>query len=174
MCRTTGLIFLLVSSLLAIPLQAQVTARQGSAAEEMQEFESPMLLDLELPNLALLSVGESHTFSGLRRFVCDDASVPRLLIKKPKQKKRGDKVEFHIEGTVYVRESHDRFVYLEFRIVQDDQPQAIARVSKLEVEEAEAKSFHTRLLIDREQLEHLFSADAEPKLTILVSVRDNT
>ncbi|HEX9944131.1 MAG TPA: hypothetical protein VGG03_19130 [Thermoanaerobaculia bacterium] len=69
MCR----LFVLLSLALCASLSAQVVARQGSPAESpLQEFKSPMVLDLPLADFPALAFGTGRDFKEVRKFYCED------------------------------------------------------------------------------------------------------
>lgn len=70
-------------SLLALPLAAQITARQGSAQDLKQgEYSSPMVIELPLERLKDDAPGGVYSFTDQDKFVCEDVSIPLIIIKK--------------------------------------------------------------------------------------------
>jgi hypothetical protein len=86
------LYLLVLISLLASPalLTAQVVARQGTPAESpLQEFKSPMVLDLPIKDFKDLPPDTGREFKEVRKYYCDERSAlhrgpsPRLSRQTP-------------------------------------------------------------------------------------------
>ena len=73
MQRSTGLILALLIAAAPLSASSQVTARQGTAPPpEITYFESPMILDLPLPNVTPLGPGSPLRLGDVRKFICDN------------------------------------------------------------------------------------------------------
>ena len=156
---------------------AQVKAYQGKPKQEpVQEFDSPMILELEVPGLGDLSPGESRGIGGpLRRFVCDDASIHTLRVERGRDRKRGGRRETSLvlEGMVHVRESYDRLVNLELTLAKGTRVFAEQTVYRIDAEEEKYRKFKATLALSFEDFDELITGDPVPHLKIVMSVFDN-
>lgn len=174
-----GLLFVSLMSAAASSQDSQITARQGSPEQEanpVQEFESPMVLELPLPDLRKFARGYAKTFSQeLQGFVCEDSSIAELTVSRGKTSGRGNNAETSIdlEGIVYVRPSYDRLADLELSLVKDDRTIATATIRGINAEEDYRTKFKTRLKLSLQDFEGAFDGKPSPKLKIMMSVMDN-
>lgn len=162
--------------LLPVLLAAQVVARQGDPTEApIQEFKSPMVLDLPLKDFHKTGVGTGKNFKEVRKYYCDDLSISELLVVKRKENPPGKpaSMELEIRGAVTVRPSYDRLATLRFDIVKGEERFATNQVYNVNAEEGQTHTFATILPIDAEGLERLFGPGEPPLLRVTVTVRDN-
>lgn len=174
--------FLLVALGVPAPwLAAQedkIVARQIEVEKEaIQEFDSPMLLEVPVPGLSKMSVNGTKSFGlGLKKFVCEDASLRSLIVRRRRDRKvSGERMaNFEIEGTIHVRESYDRLVNLRFNLVEGGTTLRAAALNSIDAEEKKHTGFKLTLAVPLEKLEAAFENDPPPILEIKVVVRDNS
>ena len=156
---------------------AQVAAYQGVAKEDpVEEFESPMVLELPLPDLGDLAVGSTKNIGQkLRHFVCEDTSIHALLVKRGRDKKRDGSLEtsLDLQGFLYVRPSFDRLVNVELTLLKDDAVIAKAVKRRIDAEEGDRTKFKTSFKVQAEEFDAIFGQEPFPTLKLVVSVADN-
>jgi hypothetical protein len=143
MCRTSPLVLIgLLTALGFVPAMAQVTAR-GETASEILEFESPMILDLPLPDVGTLTPDAQRRLPDVHKYVCDDdVSLASLAItKRSKGPKRARTYELVITGVVVVADSYDRRVDIAFRIRSGEETLLLETLHNLKTEEGRATPF---------------------------------
>jgi hypothetical protein len=168
--------FGLLSIIVAFPAlgRGQVSARQGEPATEPPvEFTSPMILEQPLAGLIDGPIGMRKSFGDLKRFVCDDVSIAYLSVTKRKRSKKTGTVELLLEGQITVRESHDRWVYLEFEAIRGSASFGKVTTPKLDAEEEKATRYSARLQVDESTFLAKGLPDDQPVLKITVRVVDN-
>lgn len=153
----------------------QVDARQGDPKEERpNDFTSPMVLELPLPNLSELEDREAHRFGdGIKEYYCDDVAIHELRLKRDRRrpKRGGARIFFDLRGKLYVRPSHDREVTLTLALVQGENSLAETVIEDIEAEEKKYKSFKSRLDPRESDLDAAFATEPEPLLRITMWVR---
>lgn len=157
-------------------VQAQVVARQGETQESpLQDFKSPMILDLPLKDLPVLPFNSGKDFKEVRKYYCDDVVLSQLVVVKKKDSRRGQPpgVRMEIRGTVSVRQSHDRLVTLRFDVVKGEERFATAQVSHVNAEEGETTPFTAGLRLAAEEIERLFAEGEPAVLRVTMAVADN-
>jgi len=130
--RTVSLFTLL--ALAAISLGAQVVARQGDPAESpLQEFKSPMVLELPLKDFRELPKGTGRDFKEVRRFYCEDVVLSQLVVSPKKETRRGKPpvVRLDIRGALSVRLSFDRLVTLRFDLINGEERFSTTQVPRI-------------------------------------------
>ena len=162
------LYLLVLSSLLAFPtlLTAQVVARQGSPAESpLQEFKSPMVLDLPIKDFKDLPPDTGRDFKEVRKYYCDDVVLSQLSVTKRDDSHRGKPpaVKLDIRGSVSTRPSYDRLATLRFDIVKGEERFATTQVFQINAEEGKTRTFATSLRLEAEEFDRLF-VEGEPAL----------
>ncbi|MCB1058516.1 MAG: hypothetical protein KDD11_23680 [Acidobacteria bacterium] len=172
-----GLAIAVIALALAPSSLAQVTARQGEPTQrEQTEFHSPMVLEVPLPDLTRLSLGQGMLISReLGRFVCDDANLNGSLwvdLRKPRRGEEG-KAVLEFRGSVHVRESYDRLVDLTFRVKGSEEVLGEGVVRKLDVEEERTRPFTARVAVSEEGLRRSLASEPGPTVEITVNVKDN-
>lgn len=173
---------LVVATLLALFLagsavQAQVVARQGDPQESpLQEFKSPMILDLPLKDLPALPFNAGKDFKEVRKYYCDDVVLSQLVLGKKKDSHRGQKdgIRLEIRGALSVRLSYDRLVTLRFDVVKGEERFATAQVSHVNAEEGETAPFTVELRLTAEEVERLFAEGEPAVLRVTMAVVDNS
>ena len=164
-----NLIRCLALCVLALPLLGQVTARQGTPADLQQSrFASPMVLELPAERLRAAEPEDIYTFTDLDKFVCEDASLPLVVIKKLTGKP--EKVALRIESTVYLRPSFDRRVILRYSLVQGGKVLAAAPEQLISAKENKYRSENSTLLISKEAFEQWFQGEGRGILKVVVIV----
>src|SRR5262245_32615470 len=114
-------IAVLVLFVVSAGLQAQVVARQGDPSESpLQEFKSPMILDLPLKDFQVLPFGSGKDFKEVRKYYCEDLVLSQLMVMKKDDSHRGKPpgVKMEIRGSASVRPSYDRMTTLRFDVVK--------------------------------------------------------
>jgi len=159
----------LLLTMLALPLAGQVAARQGTAADLKQsEFASPMVLELPLDRLKEDVPGGVYAFTDQDKFVCDDASIPLLLVTKSTTWSK--RVRLAIKATVYVRPSFDRKVSILCSVVGG--PGVASSVTELQIsaKEKQHRSDSASLELTQEAFDSLFKGDNHGKLKLVMTV----
>ncbi len=156
---------------------AQVSAYQGEAKKNpVQEFESPMVLEVPLQELADLPTGKPKNIgSKLRYFVCEDTSVQALVFTRGRNKKRKGHREtpLDLEGFLYVRPSFDRLANVELSVIKGDVVIAHDVQYRIDAEEGKRSRFKTSFKFPAEEFQAIFGEEPYPKLKIVLSVIDN-
>lgn len=160
-------------ALWAVPTYAQVVARQGGEeAEKVTEFVSPMVLELPFAVTAALPEGAAKSFENLSKFVCDDTLLTRLTAKRVRASaKRGDR--YVIDGTVFVRRSHDRLVSLTLELLVGEERVAMAVKEKINAEENTSRTFSLQLSLSPTGTAKLAENPDSAVLKVTVNVKDN-
>jgi hypothetical protein len=169
---------LVLVSLLASPvlLTAQVVARQGTPAESpLEEFKSPMVLDLPIQDFKDLAPTTGRDFKEVRKYYCEDLVITQLLVTKREESKRGKPsvIKLDIRGSIAVRPSYDRLAILRFDVVKGERRFATAQVSQIDAEEGRTRTFATNLRLEAEDFDRLFAEGEPPLLRVTVTVQDN-
>jgi hypothetical protein len=173
--RTVSVFALL--ALAAASVGAQVVARQGDPAESpLQEFKSPMVLELPLKGFRELPEGTGRDFKEVRRFYCEDVVLSQLVVAPKKEGRRGKPavVRLDIRGALSVRPSFDRLVILRFDLINGEERFASTQVPRINAEEGKTRTFSASLGLDAEEYERFFSTGDNPLLQITVAVSDNS
>jgi hypothetical protein len=173
--RTVSVFALL--ALTAALLGAQVVARQGDPAKPpLQEFKSPMVLDLPLKDFHDLPAGTGRDFTEVRKFYCEDVGLSRLLVSPRKESRRHKPAVVHLDirGSLSVRPSYDRLATLRFDLINGEVRFATAQMPRIDAEEGKTQTFSTSLSLDEEEYERFFTTGDNPRLQITVTVSDNS
>jgi hypothetical protein len=153
---------------------AQVTAHQGT--QDPNEFHSPMIVEIPLPDLTHLSPGQSRIVSTeLSKYVCDDTNLNGILrveVKKPGRAEAG-KMVLEFGDTVHVRKSHDRLVDITFAVKSGDTVLGKGSMPTRSIEEKDTRPFTVRVATDESAVRQAFTSPPGPTLEITVAVRDN-
>lgn len=156
--------------LLVLPLLGQVAARQGTVADvQPSEFSSPMVLELAMDKLKTGELVDLYSFTGLEKFVCDDASLPLVVIRKtinPSAKR----VELKIESTVYVRPSYDRKVNLRYSIISAGKALPAVTEHQVSAKERKYRSDSSTLILTKDEFDNLFQDDHHGVLKVVMTV----
>jgi hypothetical protein len=139
--------------------------------EPIQEFDSPMQLEIPAPWLPGISKGDTKNLSlELRKYVCNDTHFRSLIVKKGKTRKSDGKMVTYVEfeGLLSVRESHDKIASLRFSLVKDGKEIGAVVENNIDAEERKNTRFKLKLAVPAEQLE----SGPPPTLEILLYVRD--
>jgi len=174
--KSLSLLVLIALVLSPVPLTAQVVARQGSAADSpLEEFKSPMVLDLPLKNFREMPVGTGKDFKEVRKYYCEDLVLSQLLVDKREDSHRGKPsgLRLDLHGAVWVRPSYDRLATLRFDVVKGEKRFATNQIFNINAEEGQTHSFSTSLKIAAEDLDRLFAEGEAPLLRVTVTVQDN-
>lgn len=171
------LAFLSISFVVIAAQAAQVEVRQGDAGEERpNDFTSPMVLELPLPDLSAMSDGAIQQYQDeIRDYFCDDVALRHIQIERRKTTgpEASAQVTFRIRGTLFVRSSHDREVTLEVSIEKDGEPLIETEIREIEAEEKKSKAFKRQFVVPQSRLGTAFSSDPAPVLKITMWVRDD-
>jgi hypothetical protein len=170
---------ILLSLIITIPsfLSAQVVARQGAPAESpIQEFKSPMILDLPLKDFQALPFKAAKEFKEVQKYYCDDLVLSQLVVAKKEDSHRGKPpgMRLEIRGFAFVRPSYDRLASFRFDVVKGEEKIATAQVLHFNAEEGRTSPFTSELRLTAEDLERLFAAGEPPVLRVTVTVVDNS
>lgn len=160
----------LLACALALPLAAQVSARQGSETENAPgEFTSPMVLELPLEKLGKEDPAGLYTFTEQQKFVCEDVSLPLVVVRKvidPKAKR----VTLKIESSVYVRPSYDRKVTLRYTVLSDGQPLPGVSDQEISAKEKKYRTDRSSLDLPLEAFERMMKGEAKGVLKVVLRV----
>ena len=154
---------------LALPLAGQVTAKQGTSADMQQsEFASPMVIELPLDRLQEPESGNFYTFTEQDKFVCDDVSIPVLVITKSTTSFQ--RVRLLIKATAYVRPSFDRKVFIQCSIVGGSLKINPASDLQISAKEKKYRSDSTVIDLSQDEFDTLFKGDHRGKLKMVMTV----
>jgi hypothetical protein len=175
--KSSALLAVVLTLALPWPGISQIVARQGTAAESpLQDFKSPMILDLPLQDFKQIPSGSGRDFKEVRKYYCDDLMVSQLFVTKKEESHRGKPSSWRLEirGAVSVRPSHDRLATIRFDAVKGEEGVATAQVSQINAEEGKTQSFKVRLNLAPDEVDRLFAAGEPPLLRVTVTVQDNS
>jgi hypothetical protein len=150
----------------------QINARQGTDLDTPNEFKSPMVLDLPFPDPAKLQFDIRHAYAGTQRLFCDDVSVQTFNLTAFRTRKRAKAIVLQVDGTLFVRSSHDRRVDLEFIIHAEGVVIARTKLSNIDAEEKKVGVFKKSLAVEKEKLAQA-AATGDVLLRVIVTVRDD-
>lgn len=169
---TLGIIGLLACAGQATP---QVSARQGVDSPEVVNFNSPMVLDLTLPNIAAVPPDSQMQLPDVRKYICDkNVSLLNLAItKRITGRKSEHSLELIISGSVLVEASYDRRVDVTARIKSGDHVLASQTLRNVSAEEDRKTSFHVAVPIAESDLASAYAGTARPSLELTLTVRDD-
>lgn len=156
---------------------AQAAARQGVAPPpEIQHFESPMILDLALPDVGALEPRTQMKLPSVRKYVCDnDVTLMNLAVaKRYKGPKRSRSLDLVVSGLVFVEDSYDRRVDLALRLKSSERIMASGRLDNYSAEEGRTTKFQLFLPVDESELLSALAADPAPTLELTLTVRDDS
>ena len=153
---------------------AQVSARQGTEAEEQAEplggFKSPMVLEApaaDLFNPAALKRTQGWLDLSFRKFVCDRASL-LLLQLKPGKPEQGT-IMVRAKAGVWVVAGQDRLVGLRITLLRGEQVVGQGAMGPENADEGKVTSWTTTFAVGEAALK----GDGELKLRVLMSVKPN-
>lgn len=160
--------------LIATSTSGQVTAHHG--ASEVTDFESPMVLDLPLPNIAPLPADSQLHLADTSKYTCDkNVSLVNLVVTKRSKSHRGEtSTEVVVSGSVFVGSSHDRRSDIALRIKSKDQILASQTLRNLKTEEGRRTAFQIALPVDDKALRDASASVPRPTLEITLTVRDDS
>ena len=154
---------------LLTPLMGQITARQGTPADMKQSpFTSPLVIELPLDRLKAPEPGDAYPFTDQDTFVCDDVSIPLILIRKSIGFSK--QVKLNIKTSVYVRPSYDRKVTIRYTLIGADGTPGPVTDQEISAEEKKHSTDSSTLELSKEAFEGLFKGDAHPKLKLVMTV----
>ena len=159
----------LLMTMLVLPVMGQVTAKQGTIADlKHSAFSSPMVTELPLDRLKIEEPGNVYPFTDQDQFVCDDVSIPLIVITKSVT--WSNRIKLLIKTTVFVRPSFDRKVTIQCSIVGGASP--IHAMTELEIsaKEKQRRSDSSSLEISKEEFDNLFKGDNHGKLKLVMTV----
>lgn len=157
------------------PVLAQVVAYQGEKAPPVpvQEFESPMILELPFHQAPKMRQGTSAAIKGVAEFICEDVSIQTLTVHKQKSsKKKGD--DYELRGMLYTRLSEDRKANLIAEVLVSGTRLAVGRQDRIDAEEEEHTPFILRFRLDPTAVAALEQGASQAilKLTLEVTLAD--
>lgn len=154
---------------LLTPLMGQITARQGTPADMKQSaFTSPLVIELPLDRLKAPEPGDAYPFTDQDTFVCDDVSIPLILIRKSIGFSK--QVKLNIKTSVYVRPSYDRKVTIRYTLIGADGTPGPVTDQEISAEEKKHSTDSSTLELSKEAFEGLFRGDAHPRLKLVMTV----
>jgi hypothetical protein len=175
--KSSALLAVVLILALSLPVTSQVVARQGTSAESsLQEFKSPMVLDLPIQDFQRIASGSGKDFKEVRKYYCDDLVISQLLVTKKEETHRDKPASWRLEirGSVSVRPSHDRLATIRFDAVKGEERVATTQVVDLNAEEGKEQAFKAKLNLTPEDIDRLFAPGEPPLLRVTVSVEDNS
>ncbi|WP_243286981.1 hypothetical protein [Geothrix terrae] len=163
--------------LLFLPLMGQVATRQGAVAArqgtmvdvQQSEFSSPMVLELPMDRLHVAEPAGMYSFTDQGTFVCDDVSLPLIVVKKTVNEK-AKRVELKIQSTAYVRPSFDRKVVLRYSIIRSGQALATFTEQEISAKEKKYRSDSSTLVMSKDEFDSLFEGGNHGVLKIVMMV----
>ncbi|HXU33875.1 MAG TPA: hypothetical protein VN851_25165 [Thermoanaerobaculia bacterium] len=179
MKRKTVLLITLALLVAALPIFAapQVTARQGEAsAPKIVQFESPMILDLPLPNILGLKPGSAKRLAEVRNYICDkDASLLSLTVAKQyKGPKKARTLELIVAGLVSIIDSFDRRVDIRLRLKDGDVEIGAGILRNYSTAEERNTEFSVSVPVNEAKLQAAYDSEHGPVLEPTLTVRDDS
>jgi hypothetical protein len=156
------------------PLGAEVTVRQGTPT--VQQFQSPMILEVPLPSPVDLPGGGSRsTAPNLSAFACDGVTISSLsVVLSRRNSRRGpEPLVLEVSGTLHVPPSHDRLVDLSLAVKEEETVVGRGERRKIDAEEDNQKKFKVQVNLDQAAFEEAFATDPPPRLEITLTVTSN-
>jgi hypothetical protein len=156
---------------------AQAAARQGVAPPpDIIKFESPMILDLPLPNVGAVEAGSQLQLPNVRKYICDnDVQLLNLAIgKQYKGPKRARSLDLVVSGSVFVADSYDRRVDIALRLRSGEDVVASQILRNYSTEEERTTPFRILLPVVESRLLAAFSAEPAPILELTLTIRDDS
>ena len=170
--RGIGVAMFVVVLWMSSSADAQVVAKQGEREPgKNSQYHSPMILEFPVAGLVKLRDQNGKEIRGTGDFVCDDASLSRLLIVKMKPKKAGG-TRFELQGAVTVRPSWDRVVNLRFELMDGADRLATVEID-VEAEEGQTARFTDLMVLDAAASERLARVDESALLRLTMWVKDD-
>jgi hypothetical protein len=159
----------LLISVLAVPLMGQATARQGTPADLNQsEFTSPMVIEIPLDRLKSPEPGNTYAFTDQDKFVCEDVSIPLIVLKKSTN--WSNQVELNLKTTVYVRPSFDRKVTIQYSILKAGSALNGRTTQEISAKEKQYRSDSSTLVISKDDFDNLLKGESAGKLKLIMTV----
>ena len=155
----------------------QVVAKQGEALPSPDKhFDSPMILELPLPNVASLDDHSSLRLADVRHYICDsNVSLLNLTVSKQHRGTRKSRsLEIVVAGTVWVAASYDRRVDIAVALRSGETNLASNVLRNQSAEEERLTSFRVSLPVDESRLATALAAAPSPTLVLTVTVRDDS
>lgn len=175
--RAAMYIFLTVPVAAApIPAPPQATARQGMATLDAGLFESPMILDLPLPNLKPFKSGVTVKLPDVRTYICDNnVSLSTLgVTKRYSGPKRTRSLALVVSGFISVTDSYDRRVDIRLQLKDDEEVLTTGILRNSKAEEGRVTPFRISLLVDEAKLQAAYSPGSAPKLELMLTVHNDS
>jgi hypothetical protein len=154
-----------------------VSARQGTAPPpEEVRFDSPMILDLPLPNVTAIDPGSTLNLPNVRKYICDShVSLLSLTVAKQyKGPKKARSLELIVSGFVSVTDSYDRRVDIGLKLRNGDEKIGSQILRNLSAEEERTTPFRLIIPVDESKLTAALSAEQAPVLELTLTVRDDS
>jgi hypothetical protein len=169
---------LVLLALLIVPASSigQVVARQGNDSDaSIEEFKSPMILDLPFKDFRTIPPNTGKHFNELRKYYCDDLVISELLVSRGKDSRHNKAAGMilDMQGAVTVRPSYDRLATLRFDIVKGEERLASAQVAAIKAGEGKTRKFSTELNLNADQVARIFAAGPDPLLRVTVTVQSD-
>ncbi len=156
-------------TMLVLPLAGQITAKQGTAADLKQSsFSSPMVIEVPLERLKEPELGNVYPFTAQDQFVCDDVSIPLILITKSTTWSK--RVKLLIKATAYVRPSYDRKVLIQCSIIGGQAKISTVTELQISAKEKQNRSDSSSLELSQDEFDTLFKGDSHGKLKLVMTV----
>ena len=159
------------------PAGGQVAARQGVAPPpEDVSFESPMVLELPLPNVERLQPDSQVKLAEVRKYVCDkDVRIYNLTLgKQYKGPRKARSLDLVLSGSVWVEESYDRRVDITLGIKVGEEVLVSRTIRNQEAEERRVTPFRIVVPMDEAKLLAAYAAEPPPSLEVTLTVRDDS
>jgi hypothetical protein len=155
--------------MLVLPVMGQVSVKQGTLADlKHSEFSSPMVVELPLDRLKVEEPGGVYPFTDQDKFVCDDVSIPLILLTKSTTWSKG--IKLRIQATVFVRPSYDRKVTIQCSLVGGPGTPQTVTMLEISAKEKQRRSDSGSLELSKEAFEQLFKGDNPAKLKLVMTV----
>lgn len=171
--------FILVTLLAALPASSEAqSARQGVAPPPVERhFESPMILDLPIPDVTVLSGDSTISLVEVRNFICDQhvSLIGLALAKRYKGPRKARAMELLLTGSVLVADSYDRRVDLLAKIRDSEYEYSKQILRNHKAEEGRLTPFRIALPVEDEAgLITALESEGAPVLELTLTVRDDS
>jgi hypothetical protein len=176
MHRSIGLILVALVAAASMPASPQATARQGTAPSPQEHFESPMILDLPLPNVTSLEPGSQMRLADVHKYICDNhVSLLNLMVaKRYKGPKKARSLELIVSGFVSVADSYDRRFDIALQLRSGEERIASQTLRNSSAAEERSTPFRILLPVEESKLVAAYSAEQAPLLELTLTVRDDS
>ncbi len=146
------------------------TARQLS--RPVEKLVSPAEFNLPLPKgLGRLQPSQYWPSEALAGLVCDDVSIKAIRVWKRKQTESS--AVYEIEFDVYVRETRDKLVSIDYSVRKESIQLGAGHIVDGDCEEDRTTTLRGRMELPAAEFEAAFANGSRPALVIVLNVKEN-